>query len=171
VNEALAAGFTGLRVAAEVTSIVRDPGTWEAHTRWEVAADRYIASHPVCALCCYDRTETPRGLLDDMRCVHPVARADGTRVPFRLFAEPGGIAVSGEIDYFTFESFDRLLALAGAHDGDVELDLSELRFADHHAVLALAAYTRRLRDSGRRVSVTGTPRSVERTCRLVEVEL
>ena len=170
-KEALASGFTGLRVAADVTSIVCDPATWEAHTRWEIAADRYIASHPVCALCCYDRSETPGELLDDMRCVHPVVRADGKRLTFQLFAEPGGLAVNGEVDYFTTESFDRLLALADEHDGDVELDLTELQFADHHAILALAAHTRRLRESGRRVSVKGTPGLVERTCRLIEVEL
>lgn len=48
---ALADGFTGLRVAADATALVSDAALREAHVRWESFADRYMAGHPLAALC------------------------------------------------------------------------------------------------------------------------
>ena len=100
-EQALADGHSGLRVAAEVTALVADPDNHACHTRWESIADRYMASHPLAALCCYDRRALPAEVVGDLCAVHPVAHGPEAVAPFRLFAAPGALVVAGQVDYFS----------------------------------------------------------------------
>jgi MEDS: MEthanogen/methylotroph, DcmR Sensory domain len=45
-EEALADGYTGLRVAAEVTTLVTEPETWSAHTRCGASSPRRRGTDP-----------------------------------------------------------------------------------------------------------------------------
>jgi DcmR-like sensory protein len=56
---AVAAGFTGLRVAADATMLVRTPAQLDAFARYEHQVDRYITLAPFSALCGYRRSEPP----------------------------------------------------------------------------------------------------------------
>ena len=168
---ALSDGFTGLRVAADVTALVSDAALWAQHVRWEAVADRYMAKNPMAALCCYDRRLLPDALVADLACVHRSGRVPVDVAPFRLFAGRDGIALAGEVDAFAADALGRLLRLAAPPDRDVVLELDELEFIDHHGVLAIADHARDLRDGGRALRVLGAPRSFDRLSDLLHVEL
>jgi len=136
-DAALAEGYTGLRVAAQVTDLVRTPETWEAHLRWESAADRVLAPKGLSALCGYRRPELPARLLNDLAAVHPAANARADS-PFHLFGEGDGLALSGEVDLFSRDSLEQALGYAGATEEPPALDLEALEFIDHHGFEALA---------------------------------
>jgi hypothetical protein len=155
-EQALAGGFTGLRVVGDATALVADPGNWAAHTRWEAVADRYMASKPYSGLCCYDSRVLPAQIVHDLCAVHPVAHAPAKTVPFRLYAERDALMLDGEVDYFAADRLRRVLD-AAAPAGAV-LDLGRLEFADHHAAVVLAETGLRLR---------AVPESMRRTCELL----
>lgn len=166
---ALAEGYAGLRVAAEVTELVADPSGWEAHVRWESIADVYMATKPLSALCGYDATAVPEPLLGDLAAVHPAAHCATSPVPFHLFSDSGALLLEGEVDGFSADALDR--ALGHALRADVsELALGELEFIDHRGLFALIAHTKRLADGGG-LAVNAVPPSVERLCDLLELEL
>ncbi|HEX8648298.1 MAG TPA: MEDS domain-containing protein [Thermoleophilaceae bacterium] len=168
---ALVDGYAGLRVLAEVTPLVLDPELWRAHTHWEAVADRYMAKHPMSALCCYDRRLLPDAILRDLACVHRSSNAAPAMAPFRLFAGREGLSLAGEVDSFSAEHLRRLLAATLPAEGELVLELDELRFIDHHGVMAIAEVARELQRDGRAVRFLGAPRSFDRLASLLEVEL
>jgi anti-anti-sigma regulatory factor len=168
---ALSDGFTGLRVAADVTPLVTDPALWPDHTRWETIADRYMAKNPMAALCCYDRRELPDAILADLSCVHRSSNEPAHVAPFRLYAGRDGLSLAGEIDCFSADSLRRLLRLASPPRGDLVLELDELDFIDHHGVLALADHGRELESQGRSLTALGAPREFDRLAQLLGVRL
>jgi ABC-type transporter Mla MlaB component len=169
-EQALKEGFTGLRVGAEVTALVTSPRTWEAHTRWEAYADRYMAQMPMSALCCYDLRRVPRHVAKDLACVHPAAVDCEGLTPFQIFAarEKGSLMLHGEVDYFCADDLDRLLTVAEPAGGRTVLDLSGVRFVDHHAVMRLAE---RASDPDERVEMVNVPAQARRLSELLEVRL
>jgi anti-anti-sigma regulatory factor len=168
---ALIDGYAGLRVLADVTPLVLDPELWRAHTHWEGVADRYMAKHPMAALCCYDRRRLPDAILGDLACVHRSSNAPPVPAQFRLFAGRDGLSLAGEVDSFSAPHLRRLLAAAVPAEGEVVLELDELRFIDHHGLLAIADVAGDLRSAGRAVRVFGAPRSFDRLTGLLQVEL
>jgi MEDS: MEthanogen/methylotroph, DcmR Sensory domain len=149
-DDALAAGFTGLRVVAEVTELAADPS---CQCRWESVADRMMAERPLSALCCYDRRRLPRDVVRDLCAVHPVVNDP---VPFRIYAAGGGLRLDGEVDFFASDALRRVLPLT-TH-GDDTLDLSGAAFIDHHGARVLL-------ESG--VALAGIPHSMRRACDLM----
>jgi hypothetical protein len=129
---AQAEGYSGLRVAAQVTDLVASPQTWEAHLRWESIADRLLAPKSLAALCGYRREALPPQLLADLAAVHPAANAVAEIVPFHLFGEDGELALSGEVDCFSSDALERILDLAAGDGEPASLDLEALEFIDHH---------------------------------------
>jgi anti-anti-sigma regulatory factor len=168
-DQAVADGYSGLRVAAEVTSLVREPRTWDAHIAWESLADRFMATRPLSALCCYDRTQLDRGLIADLSSVHPVSRASADLPPFRVYANEDGLILEGEVDVFTIDALDRILDLV--MDGDGALNLDRLKFADHHALLALARRRRALAERGARLRMKGASPVVRRLGQVLSMDL
>lgn len=135
---ALAAGFSGLRVAAEATSMVRGDEALDAFCRYEHLVDRYMAGRPFAAMCAYNRNELPESAIGQLACLHP-AGAGGS--PFRLYAVPHArVALDGELDLDSRETFARALDRADlrADGGPVVVDASSLDFIDHHALFALS---------------------------------
>jgi hypothetical protein len=138
---ALAAGFTGLRVAAEATPMARGDEALDAFCRYEHLVDRYMAGKPFAAMCAYNRAELPGSAIAELACMHPASGADAA--PFHLYAVPGArVALDGELDLDSRERFPLALDRAGLRDGDgdgpVVVDASSLEFIDHHALFALA---------------------------------
>jgi anti-anti-sigma regulatory factor len=169
-DAALTGGYTGLRVAAEVTDLVSEPHTREAHIRWESVADRFGSTYPLSALCGYRRTAVPEPLLADLAAVHPAANLPAETVPFRLYAEDGELVLTGEVDLFSAEDLDRVLELA-CHSGDrISLDLERLDFIDHSGLEILITHVRRLAAAGE-CSIQNPPLVVERLCDLLELKL
>jgi anti-anti-sigma regulatory factor len=169
-DAALAAGYTGLRVAAQATSLVREPQTWDAHVRWESIADRFMSIRPLSALCGYQRDLVPEQLLGDLSAVHPASNAPAKSVPFHLYAEEGEMVLSGNVDYISVAALDRALERACAGTEPVVLDLRELGFIDQNGLEVLARHTHRLAAAGG-CSVRNVPATVERLCEILDVEL
>jgi ABC-type transporter Mla MlaB component len=169
-DQALADGYSGLRVAAEVSGLVAEPSCWEAHVRWESIADRYMAKRPLSALCGYDRTALPEELLGDLAAVHPAANGTASIAPFHLFADSGALVLAGEVDMFSAEALDRLLGLASSGDEPAALSLGELEFVDQHGLRALVEHADRAAAAGG-LSIERKPYLVERLCDLLDLKL
>lgn len=70
--EAQALGYTGLRVAADSTSLTLGAERLEAWMRWEGEADRLMLAKPITGLCAFDRTRTDPATLEALISVHRV---------------------------------------------------------------------------------------------------
>lgn len=79
--DALALGFTGLRVAADNTSLTVGADRLEAWRRWEEQADLLMQSRPITGLCAFDQTRIDTGTLDTVMSLHRTG-------PPPLFDEP-----------------------------------------------------------------------------------
>lgn len=167
---ALADGYTGLRVAAQVTDLVSEPETWEAHVHWESTADRVFSPTGLSALCGYQRDSLPPQLLADLAAVHPATNDAAGEVPFHLFGEDGTLVLSGEIDSFSSEALDRALGSARNGDEPLTLDLAALEFIDHHGLEVLAGHAHGLAADGG-YAVRNPPPVVDRLCGLLQLEL
>ncbi|MGM1065683.1 MEDS domain-containing protein [Saccharothrix sp. Mg75] len=145
-EEALADGFTGLRVAADATSLVRTPAQLDAFARYEHLVDRYMATHPMSAMCAYDRAELGDDAIAQLACLHPEA-GDGTS-PFHLHAHApagAGAVLEGELDLESHELWPLALERADVplDGGEVVIDATDLEFIDHRGLLALADHAER----------------------------
>jgi hypothetical protein len=141
-RDAVAAGYRGLRVAADVTALVRTPRQLEAFARYEYRIDRYMRDHPFSALCAYDRAALGDAVIAQVACLHAESNA---AVPFRLHACPpadGCAALSGELDLSADELLTATLRRADlSPTGDeVVLQAAGLRFADHRSLVRLNEY-------------------------------
>ena len=140
-DQARADGFTGLRVAADATPLVRTPAQLEAFLRYEHLMDRYLAGQPFAALCAYDRRELGPELTTQIACMHPNANEGATQ--FRLHASSwAAAALGGEVDI----NVRRLLALALERaglrptNGELVIDAAELTFIDHRSLIMLGQF-------------------------------
>lgn len=164
-EQAIADGFNGLRVVADITTLIEDPARRAAHARWEHVADRWVASGGrIAGMCSFDRRVVDGPAIDDICALHPLANDDPERVPFRVFAAGDTVALDGEIDGFGAERLERILATAVAPDPLI-VDLAELDFVDHHGIFVLA---RHLRTTGARLA--GVPAYVRELWRELEIE-
>jgi anti-anti-sigma factor len=163
VDQAIADGYDGVRVAADITPLVADVRRRPAHLRWEQIADRYIAEHPLAPLCLSD-TRTITGI-DAIVCVHPLQGP--VAAPFSVHgvgAEQA--ALRGELDAFSSDLVAEVLdSLPGT---DHRLDVSALEFVDARAAWVLQHELRRRRETGRPVVLAGVAprlRRVWEACR------
>ncbi|MBV9649552.1 MAG: MEDS domain-containing protein [Pseudonocardiales bacterium] len=137
-------GFSGLRVAADTTPLVRTRGQLEAFARYECVVDRCIASHPLSGMCAYNRQELGEEVIAQLACLHP--NINGSTAQFRLHASNHAAAsLNGELDMTTVELLSLALQRADLQPdgGEVVIDAAGLTFIDHRALLMLADRTRR----------------------------
>lgn len=144
IEDALAAGFAGLRIAVDATPLVRTPEQLDAFARYECLVDRYITSQPISALCAYNRAELRQEAVTQLACSHPTVNSD--TVPFRLHASINGAVatLSGELDSTVRDVFATILRRADLRPtgGELIIDATELEFIDHRNLLALATHAR-----------------------------
>jgi hypothetical protein len=143
--DALAAGYAGLRVAADVTPLVLGPRQVDAVARYEHLVDMYMVGNPFTALCAYDRRRVDAFSLAQLACLHPEVNDESTL--FRLHAcppEAGAAALAGEVDVTGRRLFPLTLRRVqpAVRDGQVVVDATNLRFIDHRGLLELGAYAR-----------------------------
>ena len=173
-DQALADGFTGLRVLAEVTSLASDgQGTLEDHAGWETYADRHMVHVPLAALCCFDQAVVPEDTLARIASAHPVSdRRLGQHVPFHLYAEVDALSLAGEVDATCASVLERLLRAGDDQDsGDVVLDLGGLDFIEHVGIMTIAQHARRLSDTDRGLSLRNEPPLYDRISKLLGLTL
>ena len=139
-SAALAAGFAGLRVAADATPLVVTPEQLDAFARYEYQIDRYMIGHPFSAMCGYDRAVLGVDAVAELACMHPVSNA---RTMFRWHAAESGVALAGEIDRSVQTLFRKALHRTDLAQGEpVDMDVAGLDFVDHHAIAELDALGR-----------------------------
>jgi len=160
---ALADGFRGLRVSADVTGLVRTPEQQDAFARAEVLADRYMADHPLSALCGYS-VDLGEDTAAEFAALHAPGPSRDTDV--RVFGcADGALGLAGEFDLATVPVLDRLLTRLrpGADAGALVVDMAAVDFHDHKLLIALDAYARTRAVA---LSLRSTPRL---TARLLEM--
>jgi anti-anti-sigma regulatory factor len=143
MRDALAAGFTGIRVVTESTLHLRTPEQVNAWACCELLADRYMMTLPFSALCAYNRAELSKETIAHVACLHPTV--NGGAAPFRLYSSCGAAAsLSGELDLTSCDLFATALQRADLRpvDGELIIDATELDFIDHRNLLVLAAHAR-----------------------------
>jgi hypothetical protein len=74
--EALSEGYTGIRVAADNSSLIDAPERLHAWLAWEEVADRFMAENPVTGLCAFDRTRIAPASLSAAMGTHRVSMSD-----------------------------------------------------------------------------------------------
>ncbi|MFF5077352.1 MEDS domain-containing protein [Actinoplanes sp. NPDC000266] len=141
-EDALAAGFTGFRVVADVTPLVRTDEQRDAFARYEYVIGRYMRHHPMSAVCAYDRGELGDHAVAELACLHESSHAAGVSFQLHPGATSAEAVLDGELDTSAGELFATALRrtdLDRAGD-EVVVDGSGLRFIDHRALLTLQRY-------------------------------
>lgn len=144
-RRALADGFAGLRVAADVTSLVDTPAGREAFGRYEFLIDMHMARNPLTGMCGFDRRVLGDAVVTDLACMHPVARRASTVLRVHASAEPGVSAVvAGEVDIAGYELLRTALSRIDVTpvDGRVTVDGRGLSFIDHRGLIQLVQHIR-----------------------------
>jgi hypothetical protein len=135
--QAVADGYTGLRVVADVTDFVIDGDDRLEFVLYEHAVDRLMGEGlPLTGLCAYDLDRLGPAF-DELACVHPFTH--GATCTFGIFAvRESGLGLTGEVDTLATRAFvqalDRLLPTCRQ---PVTIDCSRLRFIDHRSLLAM----------------------------------
>jgi anti-anti-sigma factor len=141
VRNALDEGYGGVRIAPPHV-----PG--RERVAVERVLERLCRSHPVGALCGYDRGTARGNRLVDAVGAHP----DGIRTTMLVTrATPaGGLAVAGEVDISNLDLFAAAVerAIERTTGPVLWLDLSDLRFMDVAGCRALVHATRHFRNDG-----------------------
>ena len=137
--DALATGYTGIRVVADNTSLATgsDAG-FRGWLRWEQLTDRFQSTANVTGICYFDGRKLSSDRRADLAAVHPVRSVTAPPTPFSFVVDDGAVFVTGTLDFWSEDQFQRLLR-AAPDDGPLTLDLSEVEFVDHRALLALNA--------------------------------
>jgi hypothetical protein len=160
-RRAVAEGYAGLRVVAELTSLAADPQRRDELLRWEHLADRYMVTGPgMSALCAY-RGDLPVDALADVASVHPAASAPPGMSQFRVFFDDDRVVIAGNVDLSGADRLARLLADSPAVPAAV-LDLSRLDFVDVAGSRAIARWAGGLRARGVPVEILGASRLFRR---------
>lgn len=135
--DAFASGYTGIRVAADNTSLVTDDKRLKAWIGWEIAADRFIAENAVTGLCAFNRNKIDVDRLRHLATLHPLSSAARPVPQFRLFAEEGELCIEGEVDSFAVSQLWLALDVLPAKTA-VRVDLSSARLRGGKALAALS---------------------------------
>jgi anti-anti-sigma factor len=171
VDEAVAAGYTGVRVTGQLSSGLQRAGG-VGLPEYDAAMDEVVAGRPARVLCLYDRRRFPDEAVEELRALHrveleaPALYDDNllrvTRVaPFR-------VRLAGEVDHSNRPVLNRLVevtlddALRGPDSpATIELDLSSLRFLDVAGAVALVHAAESFPES-HRLALRGVRRGVLR---------
>lgn len=171
VRDARGAGFSGLRVVADVTPLARTSAGRAGLVQWEHLADEFIASGSgMVAMCAYHRGALDARAVADVTAVHPQVHAPLDRPSFRIWFDTTHVVLSGTVDTFGAERLTRILACSPVTGRTAVLDLSRLEAVDVAGCRTLAAWARALAGRGVRLRIQGAPRSVVRIWRLLGMD-
>lgn len=170
-DEALRDGFSGLRIAAEMSWAATgddDLGDYEHR------ANDTFGRAALTAVCLYDRREFGHGSPSPGGAhglhVWPDAPSYGCSLAITITEtrDPYGIRLEGEVDFATSVVLaDALTRIVDSADGDVHVDLSGLRFIDVGAARLLARAARQLGTS-RALVLESPSRAVRRLLKILD---
>jgi hypothetical protein len=145
IEQALTVGFTGLRIVADATAVVRGPEQVEAFARYEYLLDQAMTTLPASALCAHDRARVDSDAAAGLACLHPVTGPDPT--PFNLYAQAGvDFSLAGNLDGGCRDLMAHTIARIESYLAGPQLvvDGGNLEFIDHRAMLDLADLAERI---------------------------
>ncbi|GAA4945162.1 MEDS domain-containing protein [Actinoplanes utahensis] len=144
-EQALSAGFTGLRVVADATALVRTAAHLDAFARYEFAIGRYMRIAPLRALCVFDRSALGDDAMAQLACLHPRSNTAGVSFGLHAGATPRTAVLSGELDVSMTGLLAGAIERAGLRPvrGEVVIHAEALRYIDHHCLRVLHAYAER----------------------------
>lgn len=169
--QAVADGHRGVRVLAELTALAAEPGRRARLVQYEHLADRYMARHPMSALCLLDRVALSDEVLAEAEAVHP--QTDGTDglSGFRLLPDEDGLRLTGVVDAWEADRLSHLLRTLAPADGVVRLNVAELTCIGARGLRALGSYRRDLTSSGGRLELVDPRPVLRRACDVMGVDL
>jgi MEDS: MEthanogen/methylotroph, DcmR Sensory domain len=150
---ALTAGFTGLRVVADNTSLVLSDDALEAWIGWELMADRFMVEGKLTALCAFDRTRVCVDTLRHLATLHPLSSATEPTPQFMMFADDGSVCIEGEVDSVAVSYLRRALEVLPPATS-VVVDLSRAHVRGNTARASLFS----LAEGGIEVTLVGMTR-------------
>ena len=146
-EQALADGFRGLAVSADATELVGTPAHQDAFARCEFLVDRYMASHPLSALCGYG-LELGNDTVTEFAMLHATGRSN--EAPLQVFGcADGAIGLAGECDPVDVATLGRVLPrLRTAGGRTLVVDMAGVEYVDHRLLLTLDRLRPWKRDRG-----------------------
>jgi anti-anti-sigma regulatory factor len=158
---ALADGYSGLRVVAEVSPLAEDAGTRATLVEWEHLADEYAAEGSgFTAMCAYSSRLSAQALAD-VATVHPLVHADAVP-PFQVFFDDDRLALTGSVDTFSADRLARVLASSPVGDDGAVLDLGQVEFVDIAASRVIARWAQDLEARSLPLEVRGASPLLQR---------
>jgi anti-anti-sigma factor len=168
-RRALAEGYAGLRVVAELSALAAHPALREELVRWEHLADQYIAQGPgMTAMCAYSG-DLPVVALADVSSAHPAAYSPPGVPQFHAFFDDDRVAIAGSVDLSEADRLARLLAHSRSGSA-VVLDLSRMEFVDVAGCRTIARWAGALRARGVPVEIRGASRLVRRVWQVLALD-
>lgn len=143
LGQALTDGYTGIRVAADNTTLVQTPRRLKAWMHWELVADRFMSENRVTGLCGFDRTAVNVDTLRHLVTLHPMSSVAEPLPQFRLFVDTDGLCLEGDIDDLALGHLQRALDILPKGTPAV-VDLARARARDS----AIATELQQLADAG-----------------------
>jgi MEDS: MEthanogen/methylotroph, DcmR Sensory domain len=153
--DARAHGYTGIRVAADNSSLVGDEKRLKAWIEWEIVADRFMAENPVTGLCAFDRDKIDVDRLRHLATLHPLSSVSSPVPQFRLFADAGDLCIEGDVDALAISQVGLALGVLPPHT-PVLVDLATAVLRGGATLTALSD----LASSGVDVTVQGQPAAI-----------
>lgn len=171
-HQALADGFTALRVLGEATAIVNYP-SWEGlWPGYELRADIMTSRSQLIAVCAYDATMLDARALAMLRSVHPAWVGETSPRPtFHVWSErEGSLNLGGELDVNTAPTFTQMSVGAVSDLGSGLLDLSNLGFIDVAGMRAVGRLASAISDSHSGVRIRGAQPPFLRMWQLMDMD-
>jgi anti-anti-sigma regulatory factor len=137
-EDALAAGYTGLRAVVDATDLAGTVVQRAAYARYEYLLDRQSSVLPLATICAYDLAQLGPAAVAEMACLHPLTSRGASA--FRLYNDDeAAFALAGDIDFSCVgqlaETLGRVLPLIPGPE--LVVDGRELEFIDHRGLLVL----------------------------------
>ncbi len=167
VEQALGEGYIAVRVATELSTASSRLAA-ATIAAYERDMDKLCRTHPVSALCQYDRATSSRPQLGDAAAMH----CRGIRESLlQTVPTAGGIALTGELDASNAELLEAALRpLIGSAAGRLELDLARLGFIDATGCQVLRDAAEQLRTRGGRLLLVAPQPWVGRVLALLDLD-
>jgi len=157
VEDALAAGFSGVRVAADATSLVATKEQLDAWLRWEVVADRMLSEYQITALCAFDQEQVDVSTLRRIAALHPLSSASGPLPQYRLVSAAEDLWAEGQLGPLAVMQLWRAIEDLPSGTG-VRVDLSTATLTSHAVLTGLGQLCR----AGVRVTIRGESAAISK---------
>ncbi len=154
--DAQAAGYTGLRVAADNSSLVGDESQMKAWMEWEVVADHTVAAHPFTAMCAFGKDRVDNARLRQLAMVHPLSSASGPVPQVRIFSDGHAMRIEGRVDAYAITLLWLALEALPVR-ADVVVDLATARLMGPGVLAGLT----QLCDCGIGVTIRGQRAAID----------